>query len=91
MENANELPKGNISVDKLFHLPGVNDIESELFDAILTASPSFSFNDLSENSLTAKYTHEQIFNAFKSLENKKFLSYNDKFNIIELHLQSILK
>lgn len=90
MENYNELPKGNISVDKLFHLPGVNDIESELFDAILTASPNFSFNDLREHSLTAKYTPEQILNAFKSLEKKKFLSYNDKFNIIELHLQSIL-
>ena len=90
MGNSVRLPKGNISVDKLFHLHGVTDAESELFDAILTASPSFSFKDLSKHYLTKKYTQEQISEAFRSLENKKFLTYNSKFNIIELHLQSVI-
>jgi len=89
MENSNKLPKGNISVDKLFHLGGVTDIESELFDAILTSSSFFSFREISKNFLSKKYTRAQIFNAFQSLENKNFLSYDSKFNIIELHLQSV--
>ena len=89
MENSNKLPKGNISVDKLFHLNGVTDIESELFDAILTSSPSLSFKELCKKYLSKKYTEAQISRAFQSLENKNFLSYDRKFNIIELHLQSV--
>ena len=90
MENSNKLPKGKISVDKLFHLNGVSDIESELFDAILTSSPNLSFGKLSKKYLSKKYTEAQISIAFQSLENKNFLSYDSKFNIIELHLQSVL-
>ena len=89
MENSNKLPKGKISVDKLFYLHGVTDLESELFDAILTLAPTFSFKELTWNYLSEKYTEEQIISAFHSLEDKNFLSYDRQFNFIELHLQTI--
>ena len=89
MENSNTLPTGNISVNKLFHLHGVTDIESELFDAILSSSSFISFQEISKNFLSKKYTRLQIFNAFQSLESKNFLSYDREFRIIELHLQSV--
>ena len=75
MENSNKLPKGKISVDKLFYLKGVTDLESELFDAILTLAPTFSFKELTRNYLSKQYTEEQIYSAFQSLENKNFLPF----------------
>ena len=89
MENTDNLPIGTISVDKLFQLHGVTDLESELFDAILTLAPVFSFSELRKNYISKEYSQEQILNAFQSLENKNFLSYDRQFNTIKLHLQSI--
>jgi hypothetical protein len=89
MDNSNKLPEGQISVDKLFHLHGVSDLESELFDAILTLAPIFSFKELQMNYISKNYTQEQILKAFQSLEDKNFLSYDRQFNSIKLHLQSI--
>ncbi len=89
MENSDTLPQGTVSVDKLFQLHGVTDLESELFDAILTLAPIFSFNELLMNYLSKQYSQEQILKAFQSLENKNFLSYDRQFNTIKLNLQSI--
>ena len=76
MENSNNLLEGTISVDKLFQLPDVTDLESELFDAILTLAPIFSFKELVRNYISKEYTLEQILNAFHSLESKNFLTYD---------------
>ncbi len=89
MENSNNLLEGTISVDKLFQLPDVTDLESELFDAILTLAPIFSFKELVRNYISKEYTLEQILNAFHSLESKNFLTYDRQFNTIQLHLKSI--
>ena len=89
MENPNKLPEGTVSVDKLFQLNGVTDLESELFDAILTLAPVFSFKDLILNYISKDYSQEQILTAFQSLEDKHFLSYDRQFNTIKLHLKSV--
>ena len=89
MENLILLPKGIVSVDKLFHLQDVTDLESELYDEILSAPSIFSFDAFFKNYVMRKYNQEQIFEAFQSLINKKFLSYDSQFKIIKLHLQSI--
>ena len=89
MENLILLPKGIVSVDKLFHLHDVTDLESELYDAILSSPSIFSFKDFFKNYFMRKYNQEQIFEAFQSLINKKFLSYDSQFKVIKLHLQSI--
>ena len=89
MENLILLPNGIVSVDKLFHLHDVTDLESELYDSILSSPSIFSFNDFFKNYVMRKYNQEQIFEAFQSLINKKFLSYDSRFKIIKLHLQSI--
>ena len=89
MENLILLPKGIVSVDKLFHLHDVTDLESELYDAILSSPSIFSFKDFFKNYVIRKYNQEQIFEAFQSLINKKLLSYDSQFKIIKLHLQSI--
>ena len=89
MENLILLPNGIVSVDKLFHLHDVTDLESELYDAILSSPSIFSFKDFFKNYFMRKYNQEQIFEAFQSLINKKFLSYDSQFKIIKLHLQSI--
>ena len=88
MENLNSLPHDTVSVDKLFHLNDVTDLESELYDAILTSPSVFSFKDFCKSNFTRKYNQEQIYEALQSLINKKLLSYNSQFNIIKLHLQS---
>jgi len=88
MENLNSLPQGTFSVDKLFHLHDVTDLESELYDAILSSTTIFSFNEFFKNCGIRKYNQEQIFEAFQSLIDKKFISYDSQFKIIKLHLQS---
>ena len=89
MENLNSLPQGTVSVDKLFHLHDVTDLESELFDAILSSPSIFSFKDFCKRYIIRKYTQDQICKALQSLQNKKFLSYDSQFRIIKLHLQSV--
>ena len=89
MENLKLLPQDIVSVDKLFHLHDVTDLESELFDAILTSSSIFSFKDFCKSYFIRKYNQEQIYEALQALINKKFLSYDSQFKIIKLHLQSI--
>jgi len=89
MENLNSLPQDTVSVDKLFHLHDVTDLESEFFDAILTSPSIFSFKDFCKSYVLRKYNQEQIYEALQSLINKKFLSYDSQFKIIKLHLQSI--
>lgn len=89
MGNSILLPKGVVSVDKLFYLHDVTDLESELYDEILSAPSIFSFDDFFKNYIMRKYNQEQVFEAFQSLINKKFLSYDSQFKIIKLHLQSI--
>ena len=89
MENLILLPNDLVSVDKLFHLHDVTDLESELYDSILSSPSIFSFNDFLMNYVIRKYNQEQIIEAFQSLVNKKFLSYDSQFKIIKLHLQSI--
>jgi hypothetical protein len=89
MENLNSLLQDNVSVDKLFHLHDVTDLESELFDAILTSPTIFSFKDFCKSHIMRKYDQKQIFEALQSLINKKLLSYDSQFRIIKLHLQSI--
>ncbi len=89
MENLNKLPLEPVSVDKLFHLHDVTDLESELYDAILTAPSIFSFKDFCKRYIIRKYTQDQICKALQSLIDKKFLSYDSQFRIIKLHLQSV--
>ena len=89
MENLNSLPQDTVSVDKLFHLQDVTDLESELYDAILTSPSIFSFKDFCKSSVIRKYNQEQIYEALQSLINKKLLSYDSQFKVIKLHLQSI--
>jgi|GEM_PF-954594 len=89
MENLNSLPPDTVSVDKLFHLHDVTDLESELFDAILTSPSIFSFKDFCKSCVLRKYNQEQIYEALQSLINKKLLSYDSQFKIIKLHIQSI--
>ena len=88
MGNLNSLPQGTVSVDKLFHLQDVTDLESELYDAILTSPSIFSFKDFCKSSVIRKYNQEQIYEALQSLINKKLLSYDSQFKVIKLHLQS---
>ena len=88
MENLILLPKGIVSVDKLFHLHDVTDLESELYDAILSSPSIFSFKDFCKNYVIRKYNQEQIYEALQSLINKKLLSYDSQFKVIKLHLQS---
>jgi hypothetical protein len=89
MENLNSLPQGPVSVDKLFHLHDVSDLESELFDAILSAPSIFSFKDFCKKYIMRNYTQEQIAKALQSLQNKRLLSYDSQFRLIKLHLQSV--
>ena len=89
MENSNSLPQGPVSVDKLFHLHDVTDLESELFDAILSSPSIFSFKDFCNRYVIRKYTQEQISKALQSLQNKRLLSYDSQFRVIKLHLQSV--
>jgi hypothetical protein len=89
MENSNSITQGTVSVDKLSHLHDVTDLESELFDAILSSPSIFSFKDFCKKYIIRKYTHEQISKALHSLLNKKFLSYDNQFPIIKFHLQSV--
>ena len=88
MENLNKLPQSTVSADKLFHLHDNTDLESELFDAILSAESIFSFKDYCK-SVNKKYTQEQISKALQSLQNKKFRTNENQFNTIKLHFQSI--
>jgi len=88
MDNLNSPPKGTVSVDKLFHLHDITDLESELFDAILSSS-IFLFTDFCKSYVKRKYTEEQICNALQTLINKKFLSYDSQFRNIKLHIQSV--
>jgi len=90
MESLILLPHGIVSVDKLFHLNDVTDLESELFDDILSSSSIFNFKEFCENYFIKKYNKEEICEAFQSLINKKFLSYDSQFRIIKLNLQSVL-
>ena len=89
MENSNPLLQGTVSVDKLFHLNDVTDLESELFDAILSSPSIFSFKDFCKRYVIRKYTQDQISAALQSLIKKKFLTYDSQFRIIKLHLQSV--
>ena len=89
MENLNSLPQGTVSVDKLFHLHDVTDLESELYDSILSSPSIFSFKDFFKSYVKRKYTEEQIFKALESLINKKLLSYDSQFRNIKLHIQSV--
>ncbi len=89
MENLNSLPKGTVSVDKLFHLHDVTDLESELFDAILSSPSNFSFKEFCKSYVKRKYTEDQICKALQALINKKLLSYDSQFRNIKLHIQSV--
>lgn len=89
MENLNSVPPDTVSVDKLFHLHDVTDLESELFDAILSSPSISSFKDFCKNYFIRKYKQEQVYEALQSLINKKLLSYDSQFKVIKLQLQSI--
>ena len=89
MENSNSLPQDNVSDDKLFHSNDVTDLESVLFEAILSSPSIFSFKDFCRRYVISKYTNEQISKALQSLQNKKFLSRDSQFSIIKFHLQSV--
>lgn len=90
MKNWNKLLDRSIIVNRTVHLDGITDIESELYDAILTSPPGISFDDLKDKYCDNKYTNEQIIKAFQSLERKKYLNYDDRFNTIDLYLKAYL-
>lgn len=48
MKNWNKLLDRSIIVNRTVHLDGITDIESELYDAILTSPPGISFDDLKD-------------------------------------------
>ena len=89
MENSNSLPQDSVSGVKLSHLNDVTDIESVLFDAILSSQSIFSFKDFCNRYVIRKYTSEQISSALQSLLNRKFPSIDNQFSIIKFHLQSV--
>jgi hypothetical protein len=89
MENLNSLPQGTVSVDQLYHLNDVKSLESVLFDAILSSPSIFSFKDFCKRYVIRKYSQEQISRALQSLLSRKFISYDNQFSIIKLHLQSV--
>jgi len=90
MKNWNKLLNRSIIVNRIVHLDGITDIESELYDAILISPPDVSFDELKDKYCDNKYTNEQIIEAFKSLERKKYLKYDDRFNSIDLYLKAYL-